>query len=410
MEKNQVTFTFPNDPDEICDTLYSTQTYFSRCVGFCTFHNGYVTIQQLKTKKCMTKNCNALIKQEKHRYWKELEQKKLKKELKKAELKRKKEIAESKKHIVMTNNIVTNKKTNPVQKQKRYICITLEMCKLTSKERKKAKGLACEVIQIGAVMLDENLNYLKEFSSFVKPVYGQLTEEISQLTKISNETLQHADTFTTVFYKLFSWAGNEDITTFCWSDAAYKQLWDEIYIKAKEHDEYRTFLRTFVDLQMIFKHNLKADKSVSMDVALKFCHLKVKGERHSAIFDAFNTARIFYKMHRTSLLEDTWNYIVSYTETEMAKKYFKVNSLDNDYTSSFASFISPELLEKIEYKKKNEKKDKSEKEIKEVRRIAKLITPFFSCSQYGICFSDWIIFSFRMKFTKDLKIPKIKDD
>ena len=53
---------------------------------------------------------------------------------------------------------------------KRYICIDLEMTEFTASQRTCVPGANGEVIQFGAVMLDENYNMLSEFSSYVKPV------------------------------------------------------------------------------------------------------------------------------------------------------------------------------------------------------------------------------------------------
>ena len=298
------------------------------------------------------------------------------------------------------------------KRKKRYICLDLEMCELTSKQRKSVKGMRCEVIQIGAVMLDENLNCISQFSSFVKPEYGQISKTISLLTGITPESVEHADSFTTAFYKLVCWAGNDDITTFCWSDSDYSQLWDEIYIKAKNHDEYRNFLKTFVDLQAIFGRLLKSEYSISLDTALKYCHLKFNGQRHSAIFDAFNTARILFKLNKIGKIGNEWTYIASYTESEMSKRYSKLNSLDKDYTSSFASFISPDVLEKFGYSRKEVENLGSEKKIETQFTSKKTIIPIlklFDCSRYGINVSDWLKFSVRMRFVGDLKISNSVD-
>lgn len=298
------------------------------------------------------------------------------------------------------------------KRKKRYICLDLEMCELTSKQRKSVKGMSSEVIQIGAVMLDENLNCISQFSSFVKPEYGQISETISLLTGITPETVEHADSFTTALYKLICWAGNDDITTFCWSTSDYSQLWDEIYIKAKNHDEYRNFLKTFVDLQAIFGKILKTEYSISLDAALKYCHLKFNGQRHSAIFDAFNTARILFKLNKIGTLGDYWTYIASYTESEMSKRYSKLNSLDKDYTSSFASFISPDILEKFGYSRKEGENLEAVKKI-ETTSPAKnpkiSLLKFLDCSRYGINASAWLKFTVRMCFVSDLKLSKPVD-
>ena len=38
-----ITVEFPTDPEAICHALYNTETTCSRCIGYCTFHNAYVT-------------------------------------------------------------------------------------------------------------------------------------------------------------------------------------------------------------------------------------------------------------------------------------------------------------------------------------------------------------------------------
>lgn len=311
---------------------------------------------------------------------------------------------------IMSKSIIGHKKTVTTER-KRYICLDLEMCELTSKQRKGLKGLWGEVIQIGAVMLDENFTFISEFSSFVKPIYGSISDGIAALTGITNNHVANADTFDTAFYKFFTWVGDEDVTTFCWSVSDYKQLWDEVYIKAKNHNEYREFLRTFVDLQAFFVKTIGAGQLLSLDTALKFCHLKFKGQRHSAIFDAYNTARILFKLTNNKEHENKWNYIASYTETEMSKRYFRINSFDKDYTASFASFVSPEVLERLGYseeilKKQEEKNYYTEKNYNQPLFKKKFWSKFFICTRYGIKVSEYLKFSIKMRFTRDLKMPK----
>ena len=130
-------------------------------------------------------------------------------------------------------------------------------------------------------MLDEQFNYLSQFSIFVKPVYGVISAESVDNPDFYKDSLEHADTFSTAFYKLFIWAGSnqDDVTTLCWSNSVYTQLWDEIYIKAKNHDEYRDFLKTFVDLQALMCNALCSENQISFDASLKYCHIKFAGVR-----------------------------------------------------------------------------------------------------------------------------------
>ena len=394
-------FAFPTDSMEICPCLYNTESYFCRCVGYCTFHQAYLTAKQLKTKNCLGKQCDALIRQTSHPFWLERSLLKMDKKLKKQE-------AAARLHDITKKSVQSVKKAEPIIKKKRYICIDLEMNELTSKERKSVKGMAGEVIQIGAVMLDENFNCISQFASYVKPVFSHIADEITKLTGISDETVANADTFSTAFYKLYCWAGKDDITTFCWSGSDYKQLWNEIYIKAKNHDEYRNFLKTFADLQFAFGKKLGAEKTLSLDAAMKLCHLKFKGQRHNALADAFNTARILYKMQKADKTSiENLPKLSTYVETDISKRFETNISKDYDFTVSIASFIAPELLAKFGYSKEKEVK-KTEIPRKEKTAFSKFLSRKITCCKYGITTSNWLKFSVKMIFTKDLKMQEIE--
>lgn len=63
-------------------TLFGTEALESKCVGYCWYHKKWVTVQQLKQKECLRKQCNRFEKKE-HPYWEEREKKKqMKKERK----------------------------------------------------------------------------------------------------------------------------------------------------------------------------------------------------------------------------------------------------------------------------------------------------------------------------------------
>lgn len=139
-----MTIEFPTDPNAICQTLYNTESTCSRCIGYCTFHKGFITRKQLKTKQCLQKNCNALIKNINHPFWIEREQKKEEIKLKRIEEKRIEEEKLSKFHLLTENQ----KKKNIHIREKRFICLDLKTCKLTGKQKKDMKGVSGEVIQI----------------------------------------------------------------------------------------------------------------------------------------------------------------------------------------------------------------------------------------------------------------------
>lgn len=397
-----MTFEFPENPEEICQTLYGSESPCSRCVGYCDFHKAYVTQKQMKTKQCLQKNCDAFIKNTNNQFWIDREQKKEKLKLKKLQEKRIEEEKLAKFHLITENQ----KKKNINIRKKRFICLDLKTCRLTSAQKKAMKGKSEEVIQIGAVMLDENLDYLSQFSSFVKPVYGIISEETVDNPDFYKETLENADIFPAAFYKLFTWAGGnqDDVTTLCWSNSVYIQLWDEIFVKAKNHDEYREFLKTFVDLQALFDDELRSENQISFDTSLKYCHIKFDGSRDSALSYSFNEARLFNKLMKHNKENLDLNPLWKYTETGLSKFFYEKNSHSNDFTSSFAAFMPDDLIKQFS---EPQKIDEIKAETSKRKNPPLFISKIFSCSKYGINVNRWLKFSIKMIFIKDVNYLKI---
>lgn len=397
-----MTIEFPTDPNAICQTLYNTESTCSRCIGYCTFHKGFITRKQLKTKQCLQKNCNALIKNINHPFWIEREQKKEEIKLKRIEEKRIEEEKLSKFHLLTENQ----KKKNIHIREKRFICLDLKTCKLTGKQKKDMKGVHGEVIQIGAVMLDEKLNYISQFSTFIKPVYGIVSKDTVDNFEYYKDRLEHADTFSKAFYKLYTWSGSnqDDVTTLCWSNSVYTQLWDEIFIKAKNHDEYREFLKTFVDIQNILDSSLTSKQQISFDTSLKYCHIKFDGLRDSAFSYALNQARVFNKLMKHNKLTIDFNPLFKYTETDLSKHFYASKSHSSDFTSSFATFMSKDLLEQFT---KTTEPSETKPATVAVNKTPAYISKLFSCSKYGINVNTWLKFSTRMLFIRDVNYSKL---
>lgn len=68
---------------------------------------------------------------------------------------------------------------------RKYAVVDLEMCYVPYSKRTKQFNCPNELIQIGAVLLDENYNKIDEFVSLVAPEFGCVTPYIENLTRIS---------------------------------------------------------------------------------------------------------------------------------------------------------------------------------------------------------------------------------
>ena len=70
--------------------------------------------------------------------------------------------------------------------------------------------LSGEIIQIGAVKLDDDFCPAEEFQSDVRPIYFRsMHYKVKKLTGIDKERLSHGDTFPTVFEHFREWCGED---------------------------------------------------------------------------------------------------------------------------------------------------------------------------------------------------------
>ena len=58
--------------DKVVNVFYGCQSWLSNCVGYCKYHKKYLTENQIKTRKCISKNCVHLQKIE-HKFWRRRE-------------------------------------------------------------------------------------------------------------------------------------------------------------------------------------------------------------------------------------------------------------------------------------------------------------------------------------------------
>ena len=293
---------------------------------------------------------------------------------------------------------------------KRYVCIDLEMTEFTSSQRSCVPGANGEVIQFGAVLLDENYNLLSEFSSYVKPVYSSVTPWINQLTGISNQKLEKADDFITVFDKFCYWRGEGDITTFCWSKSDFNQLWSELEAKGKHRYDLFATLQDFVDLQDIFGKLISSKTSVGLESAMRLLQMEYKGQVHTALSDSYNTARILHKLFCTESLEVDFEYINPSKETPVNQKG------EEEYNCSLASFLSPELLSQFGYTGASQEEEAEETSIENIADDLQLLgaSPLAGlinneeianlCSKYNIEVQSWLKLATEVMNTQEMQV------
>lgn len=175
-----------------------------------------------------------------------------------------------------------------------YIIMDLEW---NTTYARRIKGFLNEVIEIGAVMLDDNLNIIDEFSCFVKAQVGKkLRSSVKRLTSISNEDLDSGMLFTRAMSKFRDWIGCEENVVLTWGDGDIRVLIENFrYLNGITTIP---FLTNYIDIQIYVQNILSVSKAQQIGLSAAAEQLGIDENsffHHRALDDSKLTAECFKK-------------------------------------------------------------------------------------------------------------------
>lgn len=183
----------------------------------------------------------------------------------------------------------------------KYVIVDLEMCNVPKGIKREAYNWRNELIQIGAVVVDESLNITDEFMNLVAPEFGAIDNFIEKLTGISRKAVQGAPRVKEALELFVNWLPSDAVLV-SWSENDENQIRKEIEAKnifVKGLDDY---LDTWVDCQKTFGEKMNAQKNYKLSEALIIADIDYDEGEHDALVDAKNTAQLFVKMEREPVL------------------------------------------------------------------------------------------------------------
>lgn len=203
-----------------------------------------------------------------------------------------------------------------------HVIMDLEMNPVERTNKDAFFKLRQEVIEIGAVKLDKDLNIIDRFDIYVKPEYNrQIEPDITKLTGIHSGMTKNADTFEKALAKFAEWVGCEKKTRiYSWSDSDPVQLRKECAYKGVQ---YPTSFKRWLDFQRVFPRMMQfpyTQSHIALTEAVKYFNIYIDNKKvHGALYDAEIT---------TALLIDFLNG--SYKKTaEYIKELTQPKSIGN---------------------------------------------------------------------------------
>lgn len=151
-----------------------------------------------------------------------------------------------------------------------------------------------EIIEIGAVCLDENDEVRGTFQSYIRPLkHPQLTDFCKELTTIKQEDIDLSYTFNTVMPQFLQWVKNitcrNDYIFYSWGNFD-KNIFKRQCIE--DNIDARVFLSKHKNAKTLFAAENQLKKEVGVGGALKIKKMKFEGTPHRADSDAHNIARL----------------------------------------------------------------------------------------------------------------------
>ena len=175
----------------------------------------------------------------------------------------------------------------------KYVVVDLEWNQaLSSKSpvfNKLPLHLRGEIIEIGAVMMNDDFTLGEEFSIDIKPVYfKKMHYKVKKITGFDAERLSHGYSFAEAYERFHEWCGN-DVTFLTWGCDDQAILEQNIII----HDLDWEWIRGWVNLQTVYNiqtGNGKNQKSLA--TAMEHFGIVQTRTAHDALGDAYNTALV----------------------------------------------------------------------------------------------------------------------
>lgn len=163
--------------------------------------------------------------------------------------------------------------------------------------RRTCKG---EIIEIGAVKIDEEGNEISAYKEYVMPEYTTaMNQTCQELTGITMEMLKGKPHFTEAFDHFLTWCNEgcpNDYEMYAWSENDWRQLDSELRLKitnAKEDERVRWMLEHWQNFQQIYCNLLGLDNVISLDKAVSTLGETFDGQMHDALWDARNTSKLY---------------------------------------------------------------------------------------------------------------------
>ena len=220
-----------------------------------------------------------------------------------------------------------------------------------------------EIIQIGAVKLDDNFKVIDTFQVYIKSqIVKKLSNRVIELTGITNDKMSSGITFREAVSRYNKWAG-EDTITMTWSNSDLYAIVENTRIFLENSIKFGLY--NYLDLQSYIQGELKLmghpiTNQISLANAAEMLGISTEGfELHNAKDDAYLCGvmlkNTYNKERFEKLIKNAQEQ--SFYERLFFRPYYIANINDARINKNSLKFICPEC--KTPVKRQNKWKFKN---------------------------------------------------
>ena len=173
---------------------------------------------------------------------------------------------------------------------KNYIIFDLEATCINDRQAQFTN----EIIEIGAVKLDQNLAQVDTFQTFIRPTINPILSDFCvNLTTIQQQDVDDGVGFEEALQRFAHWitSTGDEVVLLSWGYYDKKQILNEAQMKGYEGE-----IHSLLEHHRSLKHDfakLTKTKACGMKKALQRLQIEQVGLHHRGLDDALNIAEIF---------------------------------------------------------------------------------------------------------------------
>lgn len=203
-----------------------------------------------------------------------------------------------------------------------------------------------EIIQIGALKLNEELKVIDSFNTLIKPIlYPILHPYVEGLTNLTNEDLRNAPTFKDIYKKFLTFLKGDNNILCVWGTADIKEL-----IRNFEYNSLSIskFPKKYINIQKCACKYFKYTKgqNIGLKTAVKLLDIDTSKDFHNAFNDAYYTSEVFKKIYNKDIKPKFYTFSKT-RQNKNHKQNLDTNLLFNQFEKMLQRKITQEEKEII---------------------------------------------------------------